>query len=68
MELGETRPPDAHLRVLTMNLLSPDHGNWERRRPVLRAGLADLAPDLVVLQETVDGQGYDQARDLLGPG
>jgi endonuclease/exonuclease/phosphatase family metal-dependent hydrolase len=55
------------LRVLTLNLLSPDHAGWERRRPVLRDGLADLRPDLVALQETVWGNGYDQAADLLGP-
>ncbi|GAA3246265.1 hypothetical protein GCM10010532_090590 [Dactylosporangium siamense] len=58
----------AHFRVMTVNLLSPDHGDWERRRPVLRAGLADLRPDLIALQETVWGNGYDQALDLLGPG
>jgi hypothetical protein len=27
---------------MTLNLLSPDHGDWERRRPPLRAGLAGL--------------------------
>jgi endonuclease/exonuclease/phosphatase family metal-dependent hydrolase len=55
------------VRVLTLNLLSPDHANWEQRRPVLRAGLAGLQPDLIALQETVWGEGYDQAADLLGP-
>jgi endonuclease/exonuclease/phosphatase family metal-dependent hydrolase len=54
------------LRVLTVNLLSPDHADWESRRRVLRAGVAQLQPDLVALQETVSGQGYDQAADLLG--
>jgi endonuclease/exonuclease/phosphatase family metal-dependent hydrolase len=53
---------------MTLNLLSPDHGQWERRRVVLRAGLAALRPDVVALQETVWGAGYDQALDLLGPG
>jgi hypothetical protein len=57
----------AHLRVMTLNLLSPDHGDWERRRLVLRTGLASLGPHLLALQETVWGNGYDQALDLLGP-
>jgi endonuclease/exonuclease/phosphatase family metal-dependent hydrolase len=58
----------APLRVMTLNLLSPDHADWERRREVLRAGLAELRPDLIALQETVWGNGYDQAADLLGAG
>ncbi len=58
--------PRAHVRVMTLNLLSPDHGGWERRRPVLRAGIRALQPDLVALQERVWGHGYDQASDLLG--
>jgi endonuclease/exonuclease/phosphatase family metal-dependent hydrolase len=56
------------LRVLTMNLLAPDQADWERRRPVLVDGLAALRPDVVALQETVWGDGDDQAADLLGPG
>src|SRR4051794_34485214 len=56
------------LRIATLNLLSPDHGDWERRRPVLQAGFARLRPDVIALQETVWGKGYDQALDLLGPG
>ena len=58
----------SHLRVMTLNLLSPDHANWERRRPVLKAGLAALRPDLIALQESVWSEGYDQVEDLLGPG
>jgi endonuclease/exonuclease/phosphatase family metal-dependent hydrolase len=56
------------LRVLTMNLLAPEHADWERRRPVLAAGLRHLRPDLVALQETVWGEGTDQVAELLGPG
>jgi endonuclease/exonuclease/phosphatase family metal-dependent hydrolase len=41
-------------RVLTVNLLSPEHEDWPRRRAVLRAGIAALRPDLVALQEVVD--------------
>jgi endonuclease/exonuclease/phosphatase family metal-dependent hydrolase len=61
-------PPAPGLRVLTLNLLSPDHADWERRRPVLRDGLRALRPDLVAFQETVWGTGDDQVADLLGPG
>jgi endonuclease/exonuclease/phosphatase family metal-dependent hydrolase len=56
------------LRVLTMNLLAPLKGDYERRRPVLAEGLAGLRPDVAALQETVWGDGTDQAVDLLGPG
>ncbi|MBQ0990951.1 endonuclease/exonuclease/phosphatase family protein [Micromonospora sp. PSH03] len=57
----------AGLRVLTLNLLAPEFADWERRRAVLKPGLARLRPDVVALQETVWGNGYDQATDLLGP-
>jgi endonuclease/exonuclease/phosphatase family metal-dependent hydrolase len=55
------------VRVMTMNLLSPDHADWPRRREVLQQGLAGLAPDVIALQETVWGDGWDQAAELLGP-
>lgn len=42
------------LRVMTLNLLAPDQADWERRRPVLRNGIAALRPHLIALQETVD--------------
>jgi hypothetical protein len=58
--------PEPHLRVMTVNLLSPSHADWDARRKVLRAGFASWQPDVVALQETVWGQGYDQAADLLG--
>ena len=48
----------GHLRVMTVNLLSPDHADWPRRRPLLREGFARLRPDLSALQETVWGDGY----------
>jgi endonuclease/exonuclease/phosphatase family metal-dependent hydrolase len=53
---------------MTLNLLSPDHANWERRRPVLQAGLSTVRPDVIALQESVWEEGYDQVADLLGPG
>jgi endonuclease/exonuclease/phosphatase family metal-dependent hydrolase len=55
------------LRVITFNLLAPDQADWDRRREVIRSGMRNLMPDVVALQETVWGSGYDQASDLLGP-
>lgn len=49
------------LTVLTVNVLSPDHAGWDRRRPLLRDGIAAVRPHLVALQEVVDPAG------LLGP-
>lgn len=54
------------LRVATLNVWAT-HGDWGPRRRVLADGFRDLAPDLVTLQESVRTDGYDQARDLLGP-
>jgi endonuclease/exonuclease/phosphatase family metal-dependent hydrolase len=59
--------PVETLRVITFNLLAPDQANWDRRLEVIRSGLRELRPDVVALQETVWGSGYDQALDLLGP-
>ena len=50
------------LRVMTLNLLAPDQAGWDRRRPVLRAGLAELRPQLIALQEVAD------PADVLGDG
>jgi hypothetical protein len=36
--------PLGRLRVMTMNLLSPDHADWDRRRLVLKDGLLVLIP------------------------
>ena len=55
------------MRVLTLNLWCR-HGAWDERRAALRAGLQELRPDLVALQETVVHDGYDQVAELLGPG
>jgi endonuclease/exonuclease/phosphatase family metal-dependent hydrolase len=62
----EDRPQT--IRVLTFNILSADHANWERRRQVARSGLRAIRPDIVALQETTPGQARDQTTDLLGPG
>jgi endonuclease/exonuclease/phosphatase family metal-dependent hydrolase len=55
------------VRVLTLNALAPHHADWRRRREVMLAGLRDLRPDVVALQEIVWGNEYDQVADLLGP-
>ena len=60
------RAPET-LRVITFNLLSPDQADWDRRRKVMRSSLRKLRPDVIALQETVWGNGYEQASDLLGP-
>src|SRR5689334_19587770 len=51
---------------MTFNLFSPEHADWARRRPVIRAGIAGWRPDLIALQEVVRGDGDDQVADLLG--
>jgi endonuclease/exonuclease/phosphatase family metal-dependent hydrolase len=56
------------MRVVTLNLLAPDQAEYERRRPVLAAGLRALEADVVALQETVWDTEEDQAAELLGPG
>jgi endonuclease/exonuclease/phosphatase family metal-dependent hydrolase len=66
MVMSGSEPLTDPLRILTFNLLSPDHADWPRRRAVIRNGLDQLRPDIVALQETVWGRGYDQASDLLG--
>jgi endonuclease/exonuclease/phosphatase family metal-dependent hydrolase len=61
-------PADTVVRVMTINVLSPEHADWESRRAVLRSGLEALRPDVVALQETVTASGDQQVLDLLGPG
>jgi endonuclease/exonuclease/phosphatase family metal-dependent hydrolase len=51
------------LRVLTLNIWNRQ-GPWERRLPLLRAGVARLSPDIVALQEVIDVGGRSQADDL----
>lgn len=54
------------LCALTLNLFAR-HGEWAARRAALRAGIADLQPDLVALQEAVTDEQGDTAIDVLGP-
>ncbi|HVI35669.1 MAG TPA: hypothetical protein VM684_05530, partial [Gaiellales bacterium] len=53
------------VRALTLNLWAR-HGNWPARRQVLRAGLQAADADLIIAQEAIVEDGYDQLADLLG--
>lgn len=53
----------GRMRVATLNIWA-HHGDWPARRAALRAGFAELAPDLVALQETIG----EQAREILDAG
>jgi len=53
------------VRVITQNLLGRQQ-DWASRRSVLRAGLGELEPDVVLFQESIVTDDYDQVRDLLG--
>jgi endonuclease/exonuclease/phosphatase family metal-dependent hydrolase len=53
------------LRIATLNMWGR-HGDWPRRREVLREGFAGLRADLVALQETIVTDGYDQVLDVFG--
>jgi endonuclease/exonuclease/phosphatase family metal-dependent hydrolase len=56
----------GEVRVVVQNLWGR-RGAWAERRSVLIAGLAALQPDLVVFNEAIKNQEYDQVLDLLGP-
>jgi endonuclease/exonuclease/phosphatase family metal-dependent hydrolase len=56
------------MRFMTMNLYSPTNPDWRERRQVLQAGFAELAPDIVAVQEARWGGGVDPVADLLGDG
>jgi endonuclease/exonuclease/phosphatase family metal-dependent hydrolase len=64
--MSEARMPGS-IRVATVNLFAR-HGDWERRRPVLRQRLRELDADVLALQEAVVDDDGDTARDLLGDG
>lgn len=51
------------LRVATVNILN-DRSRWPERQSLLVRGLADLAPDLVALQEVTDPLGRGTAHLL----
>ncbi len=53
------------LKLLTLNVWH-DQGPWERRRARIRQWLDRLDPDVVALQEVLQGPGRDQLAELLG--
>jgi endonuclease/exonuclease/phosphatase family metal-dependent hydrolase len=53
------------MRILTMNIFA-QHADWEARRRVLIHGLRELSPDVVMFQEAIKTEEYDQVADLLG--
>ncbi len=54
------------LRVLTLNIWNRG-GPWERRLPLIRAGIERLSPDIIGLQEVIAEGGRSQA-DEIGEG
>ena len=56
------------LRVLTMNVLSPDNPDWVRRRPVLTAAIGALNPDVLALQEVRVADAAALVADMVGEG
>ena len=66
-QAGRVAGGTGGIRVMTQNLLSPQHADWPRRRDVLRAGIAALRPDVLAVQEAAWADPAD-AADLLGPG
>jgi endonuclease/exonuclease/phosphatase family metal-dependent hydrolase len=55
------------IRIAVQNVWAR-HGDWPRRRSVLRDGLRAADPDLAVFIEPVKTDDYDQVEDLLGDG
>jgi len=54
------------MRFLTMNVFSPSNPDWSKRREVLRAGFAELSPDIVAVQEAAWLGDVDPVVELLG--
>ena len=61
------RVVDDVMRVVTLNVWARE-GDYPARREVLATGFAGLAPDLVVLQETIVASDFDQAAEILPSG
>jgi endonuclease/exonuclease/phosphatase family metal-dependent hydrolase len=58
---------NSKLRVVAQNVWAR-HGDWPRRREILRDGLRAADPDLAVFVEAVKTDDYDLVEDMLGPG
>jgi endonuclease/exonuclease/phosphatase family metal-dependent hydrolase len=54
------------MRVATLNLWMTG-GDWPARRAALRAGLAELRPDVIGFQEAVKDDLHDTAAEIVGP-
>jgi endonuclease/exonuclease/phosphatase family metal-dependent hydrolase len=54
------------LRVVTLNIWNRQ-GPWERRLPLLQAGLAALDADVIGLQEVLAMGGHSQADEIAAP-
>ena len=53
-------------RIVTLNIWNRG-GPWEERLAAIRAGVADLQPDVIGLQEVLrpaSGDGFDQALQI----
>jgi endonuclease/exonuclease/phosphatase family metal-dependent hydrolase len=46
-------------RVMTANVLSPDHASWDQRRAVLQSEFARLRPDVIAVQEVTSTDFLD---------
>jgi exonuclease III len=55
------------VRLATLNVFGLS-GNWSDRVLALRNGFFALHADLVILQEAILREGFDQAAAILGPG
>ncbi len=58
----------AGLRVLTMNVLSPENPDWARRRPGLAAVVGALQPDVLALQEVRVADAAELIAEMVGDG
>jgi endonuclease/exonuclease/phosphatase family metal-dependent hydrolase len=66
MTLAQDATSEGHpFRLLTCNVWGVG-GDWNLRRAALVSGVEQLAPDLVLFQESVLTDSYDQAADILG--
>jgi endonuclease/exonuclease/phosphatase family metal-dependent hydrolase len=60
------RPARPSARLYTHNIFGR-HAGWEQRREVLKTGITALEPDVLLLQETIVEDGYDQLTEFLDP-
>ena len=55
------------LSILTLNIWH-NAGPWEERLLRIREWIDRLDPDLIAFQEVLVGEGFDQAREIVGEG